>query len=265
GKVSFIRTWNYGNIYPEGVGNPPDCEPPEDLDWDFWLGPAPWKPYNPNRCFYQFRWFFDYSGGQLTDWGTHVIDIAQWGMDVQYPKSASAVGGKYCIKDNRETPDTLTVVYEYDGPNGQFQVEYQNRDCNSRPINGEGYGTEFHGTEGTLFVNRGGFELVPETRREKAGEKPVNRTAPEKSDGSEQHFRHVKNFLDCMRTRKRPICDVEICHRSTSTPHLGNISLHVGRKIHWDGEKERIIGDREASRYLKKNYRKPWKLSMLKV
>ncbi|HOE12687.1 MAG TPA: Gfo/Idh/MocA family oxidoreductase [bacterium] len=263
GKVSYVRTFNYDNSHPEGIGNPADCDPPADLDWDFWLGPAPKRPYNPNRCFGTFRWFFDYSGGKITDWGTHLIDIVHWAMRSEWPKSASAAGGKFYLEDNRETPDTLTVTYEFDSPQGPFILEYQNRDCNSNPISGYGYGIIFYGTDGTLFLDRGGYELVPETRKRDRNEKPVDRTQPEKSDTSDQHFPHVKNFLECMRTRKRTISDVEITHRSTSTPHLGNISLHVGHKIEWDGENEKIIGDREASKLLKPKYRKPWKISML--
>lgn len=250
GKVSFVRCFNYENEHPHGIGNPPDSEPPEGLDWDLWLGPARRVPYNKNRCFYNFRWFWDYSGGKLTDWGVHLIDIAQWAMGVDAPLSASAFGHKYYLEDNRETPDTLHVMYEYPG----FLLVYENRVVNDDRLNGHGYGVEFHGTDGTLFVDRGGYELRPQFRN------GVPRTEPLQSGGSDQHFTHCRNFVECVRSRQRPQSDVEICHRSTSTPHLGNISLKVGRTIRWDAAREQIIGDDEANALLRPRYREPWRL-----
>ena len=129
GKVSFIRTWNYGNSFPEGIGNPPDGDPPSDLDWDLWLGPAPKVPFNANRFgvhperFSSFRWFWHYAGGMMTDWGVHLLDIVQWAMNVEGPSGISAQGGKLYLQDNRETPDTLQVTYQYPG----FVCVYENR------------------------------------------------------------------------------------------------------------------------------------------
>ena len=110
GKISFVRTWNYGNAFPEGIGNPPNSDPPQDLDWDFWLGPARNVPFNPNRFgvhpdrWSSFRWFWDYAGGMMTDWGVHLLDIVQWAMNVEAPQSVTAQGGKLYLQDNRETP-----------------------------------------------------------------------------------------------------------------------------------------------------------------
>jgi len=277
GKVSRVNTWNYGNESPAGMGRPRDTEPPPGLDWDLWLGPAPKAPFNGNRFIHTFRWFWDYSGGMLTDWGTHHLDIVQWAMQVDAPVAISAVGGNFCIDDNRETPDTLEVLYEYPG----FIASFSHRVGNGHGPAGRGYGIEFFGTDGTMYLNRGGFEIRPETagtptaprssyqrildqktpdrrRREWSSSKGRSgfRTAP----GSEQHFTHVLNFLDCVRTRKKPVSDVGVGHRSTSTPHLGNIALRLGRRIRWDGVKERVLGDEEANRLLHREYRKPWVL-----
>ncbi|MGH9852641.1 MAG: Gfo/Idh/MocA family protein, partial [Blastocatellia bacterium] len=112
GKISRVHTWNYDDEFPNGIGNPPDENPPDGLDWDFYLGPAPVAPYNKNRHLGNFRWFWDYSGGKLTDWGTHLIDIAHWAMNVDAPTAVSASGGKFILQDNRETPDTLLAVFE---------------------------------------------------------------------------------------------------------------------------------------------------------
>jgi len=278
GKISRVSAWNYENETPAGIGNPPDGNPPSDLDWDFYLGPAPHVPFNPNRFIYWFRWFWDYSGGKLTDWGTHHIDIIQWAMKADAPLSATAAGGKYVLNDNRETPDTLDVIYEYPG----FICTYTNRVANQYAPNGRSYGIEFYGSDGTLFLDRSGYEVIPEVMLEEEAPTPPylaqlqeeggggssteqrplrkGRTEYIRGQGSDQHFPHVLNFLECVKTRGRPISDVEIGHRSTTTAHLGNIAFRVGRKIRWDAESERIIDDDEANRRLKANYRAPWTL-----
>jgi predicted dehydrogenase len=257
GKVSFVRTWNFGNQYPNGIGNPPDGDPPPELDWDMWLGPAPKLRFNPNR-FSHFRWFWDYAGGMVTDWGVHLLDIVQWAMNADCPQAISASGGKFYLQDNRETPDTLLVTYEYPG----WVCTYENRECNANRILDKGYGIIFHGTEGTLLVDRSGFEVIPETRKGKDG-KPVNRMEPVKEASSnDQHLTHVRNFLDCVKSRQNPISDVEIGHRSTSTTLLANIAYRTRRRIIWDGKNEQIVADREASKLLSKTYRKPWSLNL---
>lgn len=164
GKVTFCRTWNYGNMNEEGIGNPPDTSPPAGLDWEMWLGPAPKHAYNKNRfgvdpkAFSHFRWFWDYAGGMMTDWGIHLLDIVQMAFDEAAPSSITALGGKYFIKDNRETPDTLQVTYEYPG----FVATYENRVANAQSMFNQGYGILFHGSKGTLFVDRSRYQVIPE-------------------------------------------------------------------------------------------------------
>jgi predicted dehydrogenase len=259
GKVSFVRTWNYGNAFPEGIGNPPDSDPPKELDWDFWLGPARKVPFNPNRFgvhpdrFSSFRWFWDYAGGMMTDWGVHLLDVVHWGMKVDVPQSVSAQGGKLYLQDNRETPDTLQVTYQYPG----FVCVYESRECNQYGLNQHGYGISFHGTNGTLFVDRGGFEIFPERV-----EKGANRCEALTEKNSNNHNQeHSRNFLDCIKSRQNPISDIEIGHRSTSAAQLGNIALRSKSAVNWDGSSEQIRGNKEASRYLSFRYRKPWKLA----
>ena len=246
GTVSLCRAWNCSNELPDGIGNPPDGDPPPELDYDMWLGPAPRRPYNPNRCHYRFRHFWDYAGGKITDWGTHLIDVVHWAMGVTAPLAVAASGGKYVLTDNRETPDTMEAIYDYPG----FTLVYSLREANGRKLDGHGYGMQFHGTKGTLFVDRGGFEVFPEG----------DRMEPIKSGGSQQNQPHVREFLDCIRSRARPSSDIEVGHRSTSAPLLGNIALRVGRKIRWDAENERILDDEEANRLLGRPYRAPWHL-----
>src|SRR5690606_17950779 len=125
----FVRSWNSGLQKEDGIGNPADGTPPSELDWDMWLGPAQKRPFNPNRfgvdpkTFSHFRWFWDYAGGMMTDWGVHWLDIVQMAYDEQMPTSCVALGGKFWLKDNRETPDTIQVTYEYPG----FIATYENR------------------------------------------------------------------------------------------------------------------------------------------
>lgn len=260
GKITRVHCWNYDDEYPNGIGNPPDEKPPAGLDWDFYLGPAPVVPFNRNRFLGNFRWFWDYSGGKITDWGTHLIDIVHWAMNVDAPTAVSASGGKYVLQDNRETPDTLHVTFEYPG----FIMTYENRTANSRPQDARwGYGCLFYGTDATLFVDRGGFEIFPEMDGRRRDAIFTARTLAAKMSvqrGDPSHFDHVKNFVECMKTRQLPVSDVEIGHRSTTAPHLGNIALRTGRKIKWDGAREQIIGDPDASKMLSRPYRAPWKI-----
>jgi len=256
GKVVFVRTWNYGNELPQGIGNPPDTDPLPGLDWDMWLGPAPYVHYNRNRCLGNFRWFWDYAGGKLTDWGTHLIDVVHWAMDVEAPTTVFAAGSKYYIQDNRETPDNLEVTYEYPG----FMMNYSNRILNGYGIDGHPYGIQFHGTQGTLFVDRAGFEFTPELQR--VGDESAPPTEkPFKGEGSAQHLPHVRNFVDCVKSRQAPASEIEIGHRSTTAALLGNIALKVKQKIVWDATKEQILGNTEAATLLTKQYRSPWKLA----
>ncbi|MGH9632479.1 MAG: Gfo/Idh/MocA family protein [Bryobacteraceae bacterium] len=255
GEVTFVRTWNYSNSKPEGIGNPPDSEPPSDLDWDMWLGPAPKRPFNKNRfgvdpkAFSHFRWFWDYAGGMMTDWGVHLLDIVQMAYDEAMPKSVVALGNKFRLEDNRETPDTLQVTYEYPG----FIATYENRYGNANSMFGKGYGILFHGDIGTLFVDRRGYEIVYE------GE-----SAPEpvivKAESS-QNMAHWANFLDCVKTRQKPNSDIENCQRSTTTCLLGNVALRSRLHIDWD-EQKWTTKQSDARKWLSRDERKPWKLTV---
>ena len=257
GKISHVRAWHYGNELPEGIGNPPDSDPPAGLDWDLWLGPAPKVAYNANRFgvapgrWSTFRYFWDYAGGQMTDLGVHAFDIIHWAMKADAPVSISASGGKFAIPDNRETPAVMQVTFEYP----EFICVYEARVDNGAPLNGRTAGIDFHGSEATLTVNPGGFEVVTERGRQIPG------AGSEKASG-DQLVSHTGNFLECVRSRGLPICDIEVGHRATSACLLGNIAYRSGHKIRWDKSAEKILGDKKASRYLARSYRKPWKLAV---
>jgi len=262
GHISMVRCWNYGNEYPEGIGNPPDSTPPPELDWDMWLGPAPVVPFNMNRVhkpggWATFRYFWDYAGGKLTDWGTHHLDIIHWAMGVNYPKTVTASGGKYFIQDNRETPNTIDVLWEYPG----FLCNYSYDGMNAGGRDGHGYGIQFFGTNGSLFLDRNGYQIYPEF--DLIGEEQVSRIDVVKSGTSEQHLTHVRNFFDCVKTRKRPISDIEEGHYASAASLLGVIAIRSQQRLEWDGAQETITNAPELNEMLSREYRSPWKLPVL--
>jgi predicted dehydrogenase len=274
GKVTVAKCYHLRNEYPQGIGNPDDCEPPEGLDWDMWLGPAPKVRYNPNRCLYKFRWFTDYSGGQLTNFGTHYLDVIQWALGRDAPKGVFAAGGKFAIEDNRQIPDTMEVVWEYDGGTLVTMSQYN---ANRSAGNLKGWELEFRGTKGTLLMQEGqGYAILPEQVRTKElpALSPIhrkenaeqNRAARAVIEGRTVKGRantadHARNFLDCVKSRKPANCPVAVGHRSTSATLLAKIALHRGRHLTWDAKNERIVNDPEANRLLTYEYRSPWRLA----
>ncbi len=260
GKISFVRTWNYGNEDPVGYGNPPDAEPPSTLDWDMWLGPAPKVPFNANRFgvdpadkyYSTFRYFWDYAGGMMTDWGVHWLDIVQMAFHEEVPSEITALGGRYWFKDNTETPDTLEVTYKY--PSG-FIATYERRDGNGNSMFGKTGGILFCGNRGTMFLDRGGYKIIPETAGPEAG--MILASEEESTDSG--NGKHWANFLECVKTREKPISDIEICQRSTTTCLLGNVAYRSRLRLDWDAQKW-TTQQAEARKYLTREYRKPWKL-----
>jgi predicted dehydrogenase len=274
GKVFSVRMHAYRNIMP-GYGNPPDQEPPAELDWNLFLGPAPFHAYNANRAIYHFRWFWDYSGGQMTNWGQHALDIVHWFTGAVGPRSVTSIGGRFCLQDNGETPDTQDAIFDYPG----FTAIWSQREACRGPASL--YPLEFFGPRGSLAISRKGF-LVTADRKvppantvpQFAGAHPVGGpqrvadTGPPQfwtqglkdESGNDQVLfkRHVRNFLDCVKSRQQPISDLESGHRVATACHLANLSLRLGRMIHWDFEKETIVNDREAEKMLIRPYRSPW-------
>jgi predicted dehydrogenase len=271
GKVTMAHTWNYGHTKPEGIGNPPDSEAPATLDWDLWLGPAPQRPYNSNRFGYDieqpaeprwfsnFRWFWDYAGGMMTDWGIHLLDIAQGALNEEQPKYISATGGKWYLQDNRETPDTLKVTYEY--PSGWIAT-YENRNNNAQSMFKKGYGILLFGSNGTMFIDRSEFFIVPEMKAEE-GEDTKVPMMPRLSMGSTSsgNFNHWKNFVACIKSREKPISDIEICYKSTATCLLGNVALRTSERLEFDAGTQKLT-EPKFQKWLTREYRSPWKLDV---
>ncbi len=264
GKVFWIQTWNFENISPVGMGRFADTTPPPHVDYDRWLGPAPERPFNPNRFHMVFRWFFDYAGGMMSDWGVHLNDIALWALDAKAPKTICSTGGIFTTDDDRDTPDTLQVVYEFPGTT----LTYSMRKGNGLKFNGHDYGILFCGTDGSLLLDRAGYEIIPDTVvlpygiKAAHGSRPIRKIdlKPEKEGGVDGQPAHVRNFLDCLASRKPPTVDLEIGHRSTNTCHLGNIAYKLGRKLTWDETTETFKDDPEANALLSREARKGYEL-----
>ena len=255
GEISEVKVWDFDYLYP-GFGSPPDGDPPPGLDWDFWVGPSPAQPYNPNKIS-QHYWFYDFGGGWQLDWAVHHYDIVNWCMGVTEPVSATAMGGFLCFEDtNTQWPDTFSGICEYGpGPVAKkgFLLHYTFRGgCQHQAPT---HGKMFFGTEGSMLLSRSGYTIYAEERE---GKKLGDVIDEFRGRGSN----HAEVFIQNVRNHAKPFADVEAGHHGTNPGHLMNIAWRVGRTIRWDAENERIIGDTEADARVTKRYRQPWKLEV---
>lgn len=251
GRVRQVRCWAYLD-WVRDIGNPPDGPVPAGVDYDMWLGPAPQRPFNPNRFHFNFRWFWDYGGGLMTDWGVHLINIALWAMGPDWPKSVISSGGKYALQDNSETPDTQITVFDF--PKYTLIWEHQVQ-CGLGPDRRE-HGVMFTGTEATLLVDTGGWEVFAEPRNKGAVDFKRIARADEKVRAN-----HARNFLDCVKSRKAPVENLEIGHHVSAVAQLGNIALRSKSRIEWDAEAGRVKDNPNANEYVLPRYRAPWKIA----
>ena len=247
GRVTRVHCWKTCRTEPHETSNPPAL--PATLNYDFWLGPAPKRAYEPFRCHNTFRHFWDYSGGTFIDFWCHIVDVAVWAMDLKGPKSVSAVGGRLFLNDPTETPDTMEAVLEY--PNLMFIFSFR-----PTPLPGFEHmghiGCLFEGTDASVVANYEKHEVWAKGAKVEDFSLPAQ-TIPD-SPG------HLREFLDAIKTRNlETTCNVRYGHRVTKLGLLSNIAFRAGRRIYWDDERERIVGDDEASKMLKRSFRKPYK------
>jgi len=272
GKVTVVRGFHVQNEWPKGIGNPPDEQPPKDFDWDAWVGPAPKRKYNRNRAFYRFRWFYDYSGGQLTNFGVHYLAQIHRSLGVSAPTAVMAMGGKFANYDNREVPDTMEVVWHYPG---DTLVTFSQFNATGAQPAGRPCEIEFRGTKGTMYFSTSGYEIVPEvvTPNEFVARTPLDR---ERERGYRKGARplieakkvagrildadHARNFLDSVKSRKTPSCDIEYGHRCTTAALIANIAHRTKSFLEWDAKGERFLGSEKANALLSREYRKPYEL-----
>jgi predicted dehydrogenase len=257
GKVRLIRAWAYLD-WKGALDHKPDSEPPAEVDYDLWLGPAPKKPFNENRFHFNFRWYWDYSGGLMTDWGAHMIDIAAWGLAGQRPKSAVSIGGKFGYPDDaQETPDTQQAILQYD----DVSVVWEHALGVGRGPYDREHGVAFHGNDGILVIDRSGWEVWPETTSIGVPSREYKSTGmPRAKSQGDYHLTHVQNFIDCVKSREKPKAWVEIAHEGVLPCHLANIAVRTGETIHWDDEKGEVVGSPEAVALAGRDYRAPWEL-----
>ncbi len=246
GKIQHVNVWKTSES--KGLGAPPDSAPPAGFDYATWLGPAPKRPYNKNRSHFNYRYFWDYSGGMFIDFWCHITDVAYWALDLKAPKSVVATGRRELTDDNGETPNFMDLVYEYPGLNMTWSL------CPLAPAGFEdkGIGCVFQGTEGSLFVDYGSNALYVKGKPVLDFKRPEPKIA--NSPG------HLREFLDSVKSRKLTTCDVEYGHRLTKAGLLGNIAYRTGGRIAWDDEREQITSDSKANKMVMRKYQKPWKL-----
>jgi predicted dehydrogenase len=251
GKIRLVRVFSYQGWCPS-IPVLPDEPVPAGVDYDMWLGPATNRPFNRNRFHFTFRWFWDYAGGLMTDWGVHLLDYALYGMNVTTPKSVMAMGGKYGYPtDACETPDSLQTLYEFDG----FNVLWDHAIGINDGAYGRNHGLGFVGENGTLVVDRDGWEVIPEDVNGKVRMEAVPLA---KGNGKGLNL-HVTNFLECINSRNpNTNASVEIGAHIAKFSAIGNIAYRTGKKLVWDGTK--FTNDEEANSYLIPSYRAPWTL-----
>lgn len=227
GEVKLAKAWIVHRR--KSIGHKPDCECPANVNYEQWLGSAPVRPFNPNRFHFNWRWFWDYGGGELAHWGVHMLDIARWGLNVDLPTRVSAMGGKYTFNDDQETPDTLSVQYAFQ----EKSILWEHRLWSSHGIEGRSSGVSFHGERGTLVVDRGGWKVYDHSE---------NVTA----DASDLQSAHLQNFVDCIRSRQTPAADIYTGHISSALCHLGNTAYRLGREIRWNTGTHKCVEDTAA-------------------
>jgi predicted dehydrogenase len=269
GPVYFVRVWNYrnqGNALPS-----PDAPVPAGLNFEFWLGPAPSVPFNPDRLFY--RNFMDYTNGVISDYGMHRFDSVHQIMGVDSPLTVASSWTHFRTgKVQGDLPDVHQATYEYPG----FVLSYECNIVNSHGLGGRTpgmryygatgqndrpHGMAFYGTEGALFVDRIGMEFYPpETGTVDTGKASPSRPEAFHKNEAEPTAMHTKNFVDFVRARKEPFANIDAGCRSTVVPLIGNIAAKTGQKLKWDAASESFTNSEEANALLFREYRKPWDL-----
>jgi predicted dehydrogenase len=240
GKVPFARTWIAGNR--PSIGHKKDAPVPAGVDYDLWLGPAPKRPFNPNRFHYEWHWHWDYGTGELGNNGIHALDGARWVLGLDAPVRISSGGGNNFYDDDRQTPDTQVVTYDFPGTT----LIWEHRIWSKTGLAGEPFGIILYGEKGTLVFDKKGWHVEDGVE------------ASDRAADSQQA--HLRNFLDCVRSHRRPAADIEEGHKSTRLCHLGNIAFRCRRVLSFDARTETLSGDAEASALLGRPYRKPFTL-----
>ena len=256
GQIGVVRTFHVTNQMPSGVGRDPNTTPPEGLDWDFWCGPAPLRPYNSilARNAYNHSSWLDYSGGWTPGMAPHIIDLPVWALDLGYPTEVSCPGGRFIVDDDGDAYDNQDILWRYPNMTLTWMTSLTNSygfDLHGEPVPRRRLGIYFHGSNGTLYANYGSYKIVPE------GDKMEGLEPPEPS--MPRSPGHEREWLDCVKSRQQPSCSV-FYHVHVDVPIvLGILSYKLGRSIRFEPATEKIVGDKKAARLAKPKYRDPWK------
>lgn len=254
GNIRLVKVWAYQG-WMKPVMIQPDQPAPEGVDYPLWLGPAPKRAFNPNRFHFNFRWFWDYAGGLMTDWGVHEIDIALYAMGATAPKSIMASGGKLAYPDDAsETPDTLQTIFEYE----DFNMLWEHATGIDSGPYGRTEGIAFIGNNATLVVNRGGYEVIIEKGAKDTLEVIEPKSRPK---GVNYLDLHTKNFVEAVRTKNTAILNTPIKSGSIAAinAQMGNIAYKTGEKLFWDADKNRFKNNDKANALIKASYNNGWK------
>jgi predicted dehydrogenase len=261
GKIRQVKCWifnaNKGAVPPE-----PDGPIPAGVNYDAWLGPAPSRPFNKNRFHFTFRWYWDYAGGLMTDWGVHLLDVALWGMKSPEPISVSGQGGKFAFpNDAMQTPDTMQVVYRFP----EFLLSWEHTIGIGRGSYDREHGIAFIGENGTLVVDRKGWEVLAEFKKDEKGFRSVKiNPVPFQSIQNEDRVDHMRNFIDAIKDGKPLACPLETASKVAKMAHLGNVAFRSGENIGWDAQNQKISASPEAQKFAQVQYRKPYSLPQIK-
>lgn len=283
GPIGVVRTFNVMNQGVGGIGHDPEVTPPEGFDWDFWCGPAPFRPYNQilAKGSYEHGSWMDYGGGWTPNMAAHIIDLPVWALDLKYPIQVSSAGGRFVLKDDGDAYDQHEVLWRYPNMTMTWMSSLTNSygfDLHGHPVPKRRLGIYFHGVNGTMYANYGEHRIIPEgdglkefllpgvEEKKKAATdkgarlmyigaelKPVSETIPP-SPG------HEIEWVECIKSRKQPSCSPITYHLRVDIPVvLSLLSLKLGRSIRFDPETEKIVGDDEAAKLAIPKYRAPWK------
>ncbi len=262
GEIRLAKAWAYQG-WMKPVPKVADAEAPNGVDYKMWLGPAPSRPFNANRFHFNFRWFWDYAGGLMTDWGVHLIDYALYGMKGGTPKSVMALGGKFAYPDDAsETPDTLQTVFEYEG----FSILWEHATGIDGGNYGRNHGIAFIGNNGTLVLDRQGWEVIPEEEFQGWGQQgtPKMNGFSHDTGGLSGLDLHTKNFVDAVKSRDASQLNapIKVGYDAALVSHMGNVAFKTGDRIYWDALAGQFKNEK-ANTYLNANYQNGWELPML--
>ena len=241
GRVLFSRGW-YNNTRAS-IGHGKAAPVPDWLNWELWQGPAPDRPFHNNYVHYNWHWFWHWGTGELGNNGIHSLDICRWGLGVDYPTRVTTGGGKYRHDDDQETPDTHTVTFDFGGKS----IAWECKSWHPRGFENSQFGIAFYGEKGTMVIDGGNWRILDFKGDE------IDKGASSAGDKA-----HLENFLDCIRTGKRPRADIEEGHKSTLLCHLGNIAWRTGHTLNIDPKTGHILDDKAAQKLWSREYRKGW-------